>query len=365
MSEQTSAFDTIKSQHPMVNIFPKIKDQEYESLFEDIKRKGVAIPVIVKDGVLYDGRNRYNIVKKLRAEGHEIDGKLIDLPVTEFQGTDAELVQMVESLNLTRRQLNPGQKAAIAVELDRAENKYDKEARESRKDEQPGDRADRLAKRAGSNRTYIFKATALYEARRDLFNKVKAGDLTLTKAEKMAAMTKNGEGGGEGEGEGEGGEGGEGKDGTPKEKKENVVLDGLGNEVTNPKLLPAFKALAEFASFVEIAGVLRKQLATINESAGGAFLPFKECDDYLKAVVKTVKQSKPYAPCKCKGRGCGDCHHQGYVNKIGYDAQQKAAAEKEATKEAKGAGAFQEQFDKEAAKGDGAGEAQETQEAAS
>jgi len=45
--------------HPIANIFPLMTDEEFEAFKEDIKTKTQQEPIILYQGKVLDGRNRY------------------------------------------------------------------------------------------------------------------------------------------------------------------------------------------------------------------------------------------------------------------------------------------------------------------
>jgi len=83
--------------HPAANVFPMLGADDLEALAVDIQANGLAYPLIVKDGVLIDGRNR-------RAACHMI-GLVPD--VMELNGQDP--AAYIVSTNVKRRHLNKGQ----------------------------------------------------------------------------------------------------------------------------------------------------------------------------------------------------------------------------------------------------------------
>jgi hypothetical protein len=91
--------------HPLANLFPLIDGDEFQSLVDDIRAHGVLEPVILHDGMILDGRNRYRASK---AAG-------VDCPLRTFDGVDP--VAFVISLNLKRRHLSESQRAMVAAKL--------------------------------------------------------------------------------------------------------------------------------------------------------------------------------------------------------------------------------------------------------
>lgn len=87
--------------HPLCTLFPRLTGAEFEFLKEDIKVNGLRQPIVLHEGMILDGGNRYRAC---------IDAG-IDPEFIEFDGSN--LVSFVLSANLHRRHLTPGQQAAI------------------------------------------------------------------------------------------------------------------------------------------------------------------------------------------------------------------------------------------------------------
>lgn len=92
--------------HPLANIFPLIEGAEFDALVADVKENGVQQPIIIFDGKILDGRNRYRAATKSGA----------DYITVEYDGDDP--LSYVVSLNLHRRHLDEGQRATVAAKLE-------------------------------------------------------------------------------------------------------------------------------------------------------------------------------------------------------------------------------------------------------
>lgn len=91
--------------HPFSNLFPLLQGEDFANLAKDIETHGQREPIILFEGQILDGRNRYRACLELGRE-----------PATRsFEGADA--LEFVLSLNLHRRQLTIAQRAVIAAEL--------------------------------------------------------------------------------------------------------------------------------------------------------------------------------------------------------------------------------------------------------
>jgi protein gp37/ParB-like chromosome segregation protein Spo0J len=206
--------------HPFADAFPLIDGDEFEQLVMDIKKNGLREPIILNhDGtVLVDGRNRY---RACEAAGSD--------PVYERLGahyTEPKILDLIVSKNMSRRQLNPGQRALMALEYERYYAESVKTAEAARKtaappwesdkrDDSKATRADlrtagewvepqakrqqrsdeRAAKVVGASGRAVQQAKAVVRDAPDLAAKVRAGEIALDAADRqrkqrLAAMPK-------------------------------------------------------------------------------------------------------------------------------------------------------------------------------
>ncbi len=87
--------------HPLCTYFPRMSDDEFNSLKENIRNNGQTHPIYTLDGMILDGGNRYRALCELG----------IDPVMIEYTGTNP--TQFILSSNLHRRHLSQGQSAAI------------------------------------------------------------------------------------------------------------------------------------------------------------------------------------------------------------------------------------------------------------
>jgi len=100
---------TERQYHPLANLFPLLSGEEFDALTNDIAEHGLRDPICLHtDGSIIDGRNRY---RACLAAGVKPD-------FYTFDGTDAELLPYVLSLNLHRRHLNPTQLGFVGAEVE-------------------------------------------------------------------------------------------------------------------------------------------------------------------------------------------------------------------------------------------------------
>ena len=158
--------------HPLCTLFPRLAGGEFEALKADIEAHGLRQPIIVRDGLILDGGNRYRACVEAG-----IAPVLVDF-------TGADPVSFVLSANLHRRHLTPGQQAAIvasAQDWTRAHG-----AGGDRKSDQaatlPLDSvADRAAQSGASERTQRM-ADKVVRQSPELAQQVAHGEISLPKA---------------------------------------------------------------------------------------------------------------------------------------------------------------------------------------
>jgi len=91
--------------HELANLFPLMDESQYSDLVADIKENGLIESIILYEGKILDGRNRYNACNDAGVEPSFV----------EYEGEDA--LSYVISLNLNRRHLNESQRAMIGARL--------------------------------------------------------------------------------------------------------------------------------------------------------------------------------------------------------------------------------------------------------
>jgi hypothetical protein len=91
--------------HPYANIFPLMEGDEFKRFKDDLRTKKQQEPIVMFEGKILDGRNRFNACKDLGLT-----------PATKpYEGSDP--LGFVLSANLHRRHLNESQRAMVAAKL--------------------------------------------------------------------------------------------------------------------------------------------------------------------------------------------------------------------------------------------------------
>jgi hypothetical protein len=99
--------------HPLANLFPLIEGPEFDALVADIKANGLRDAILLYEGKILDGRNRYRACLEAGIERARYHQYRDDWP---HYGNGGALGYVL-SRNLHRRHLTTEQRAAIAAEL--------------------------------------------------------------------------------------------------------------------------------------------------------------------------------------------------------------------------------------------------------
>ena len=164
--------------HPIAEIFPLLSDAELKELAKDIEENGLRVPILIYEGKILDGRNRYRAMQLIPDYFEE--GFLDQEEYREYlPEVNGDPTKHILSLNFHRRHLTTAQRAAVAEEL------------ATLKDGQRGDRVgaqicaptqEEVAKLLNVSRRSVQQARTIKEASPEKFEEVKAGKLTLNAA---------------------------------------------------------------------------------------------------------------------------------------------------------------------------------------
>lgn len=153
--------------HPAADIFPMLPKDELQELADDIKKNGLVHPIVIKDGVLIDGRNR--------REACRIAG--VQPETQELNGEDIEAY--IISSNINRRHMSKGQQAmAVAI-------MYPDPASTGRK------KNGVISTPLDVNKGYLYKARTVLTYTPGAVNSVMSGGTKLDKAYEEAKNEKD------------------------------------------------------------------------------------------------------------------------------------------------------------------------------
>lgn len=164
--------------HPLCTLFPRLAGAEFESLKADIAKNGLRQPIVLLDGMILDGGNRYRACLETGVE-------------PAFSEFDAgNVATFVLSANLHRRHLTPGQQAAIVASVQSWS-----EAQPAGRPKKPGNVtgfstvAKRAAESGASEKTQRMADKVAREAP-ELARKVAHGEMSLPAAVKEITPTR-------------------------------------------------------------------------------------------------------------------------------------------------------------------------------
>lgn len=151
--------------------------QEFDDLVQDIKAHGLLEPIVLIEGKILDGRNRYKACQRA-----DVKPKFVD-----YQGNGA--LSYVVSKNVLRRHLNESQRGVIALDV---EKELAKEAAERMRSgrtalgsEKKGEASDQAGALLHVGGRTVRKAKRVARDAPSLLPAIKRGELTVSEAEQQ------------------------------------------------------------------------------------------------------------------------------------------------------------------------------------
>ena len=172
--------------HQVCQMLPLMEGAEFDELKGDIATNGLIEAIwLHPDGSIVDGRNRHRACIETETE-----------PRFRTWDGSGSLVSFVVSMNLKRRHLTSGQRATIALDMLPALEQEAKErqgaqshfahVRERVPEDEKGRARDHAAELFQTNPHYVSDAKTLKDEAPDLFDQVKAGQVSLKRAKTIA-----------------------------------------------------------------------------------------------------------------------------------------------------------------------------------
>jgi len=178
--------------HPLADVFPAMSQEEFTRLADSIERDGLLDPITLLDGAILDGRHRQRAC----------DERGVEPRYEEWNpACGITPLEWVIARNLDRRQLTTGQKTALAVELEPRLAEAARERENARKkglssiDDSPPPKvyqrssAHLAGKRFGVGAASVGRLKAVRDRDPVVFERVKTGELTVTKARSLIGLT--------------------------------------------------------------------------------------------------------------------------------------------------------------------------------
>lgn len=174
---------SLPEQHPEARAIPGPIWLEFRALVEDIQEQGQLAPIWMLDSQILDGVHRFAAAKLTRLQ-----------PWVEEAGEDvrADPTAFAISMNMTRRHLNTGQRAFVALALKpRFEADAAKRRSLGRNGASQGRAADLLGRCCGVSGDSIETAEKIQKADPSLARRVISGELTLNAAAKELRLAQS------------------------------------------------------------------------------------------------------------------------------------------------------------------------------
>jgi hypothetical protein len=273
--------------HRLAELFPLLSQPKLREMAEDIREKGLLLPITLYEGKILDGRNRYRACNMAGVEPR----------FEEYTGDDP--LGFVVSLNLPRRHLNESQRATIAAKLATMPQGGDRKSEKAKSVEASPPKTVKEAARLMnvSPRSVHTAKEILREAPPEAVTAIERGERTVTEVAREVKAKKE-------------------QDAAPP------LLDKTGFPV--PEKILADWHHAE--SFKPLLGQLSQIKATIDRGLKDQDLAFRELSNTLVADLQScyaqIKQLIPYAVCPtCQGQTrsrCALCKERGYLSEFAW-----------------------------------------------
>ncbi len=112
--------------HPLANIFPLIEGEDFEALVKDVRENGLREPIVLLEGKILDGRNRYRACVSAGLLPESLDHLTVPqikffhhhVPAGGQSPSQAELLEFVWSKNFHRRHLSTSQRAIVMADYE-------------------------------------------------------------------------------------------------------------------------------------------------------------------------------------------------------------------------------------------------------
>lgn len=97
---------TLLEIHPLAEIFPPMADEAFAALVADIRENGLREAIVLHEGKVLDGRNRYRACTEIGIE-----------PITKPWDQRGDALDYVVSKNLHRRHLDESQRSMVSARI--------------------------------------------------------------------------------------------------------------------------------------------------------------------------------------------------------------------------------------------------------
>lgn len=281
--------------HPLCSCIPEMSDADYAALKADIAEHGLREKIVLYDGMILDGRNRYRACQETHTSAVTVNGDFTDAN---------EAAAFVLSKNLKRRHMTPSQISAALAAIDDfllSANEYQnnkpptggKSVTNTERQGRPELPTTKAAKAAGVSVRSMERARAVKRDDPEVFEEVKAGKKTLRAAEKeikAAAMPV-----------------------------EMPTVDEVGHKIPKELATEFMIATGEMQDLQAEIMRARRHLTKIMEQPWSAYVD-QSVGAALSRAWSGAKFARPYTICPyCGGDKCKACKGRGWMPKDVFD----------------------------------------------
>lgn len=280
-----------KTYHRLCLSLPRMDDDEFQRLVEDVKANGVRQPIITLNGEIVDGRHRHMAA--------ELAG--VECPSIEYDPDQhGDLLDLIVSANLNRRHMSASQRGMAAAALAKQRAGTANGALNA-----PPVGTKKAAEVAGVSERTVQQAVRVAKADPKLAKKVAEGSVSLAKAEaKVAEKSKQAE-----------------RAPVAKATGGTGLFDRLGVPVP-VSLGPVFDSTAHKDVMNQFRAI-RKTIEELMQSNVGVYVRPGALTDLASAATE-IKGAAPFAVCPyCQGRStasCKPCGGNGWLNEQRWNA---------------------------------------------
>lgn len=285
--------------HPLAQIIPSHSPEDFDRLVESMKKSGFDPhrPVVIHEGMILDGRHRYDAAKKAGVEVVAEDWQ------PAFEGDTPALFVLRSTYHRT---LTTAQRAALAVEIlphiEQESMRRMKAGKATPEEKVPQGRRPQsrevAAKEAGTNEKYVEVASKVKKESPETFDKMKRGEVTVTEAKKAIERKP------------------------PQRKPEPA------NNLP-PEVQAALEGADEFKEIVNKIRAIKKRALALSQEPHGTELAerWKRVEGALDTAAETVKFAAPHSLCpfhpNCETGTCKACRGRKWISVLTADAMPK------------------------------------------
>ncbi|WP_415157512.1 MT-A70 family methyltransferase [Maritalea sp.] len=176
--------------HPYADMFPYMVGADRTEFVSDIRQNGLQEQIILLDGKILDGRNRYRALKDIGEYGvrHFIDFEMH----CKLANISPDPLQFVLSKNLHRRQLTESQRAMVAAALANMTSGRNAQSKSANLQTLPQTSVKEAAKQLNvSARSVADAKKVMAEAAPEVVEAVRTGDVKVSAAAHLASLSRD------------------------------------------------------------------------------------------------------------------------------------------------------------------------------